>query len=137
MARKDEVRERYESITEKLYKDKAAFADYLKYAGKFYKLPTTQTMVMYATNPQATMVADYDTWQHFDRTVQRGAKSIAVPYGSEIKHYFDIAQTNGSRKPFQWTLDKQTAQDFITAFSKAESKEYKNLSSVQLSLPPR
>ena len=129
MARIDEVRERYESITEKLYTDKSAFADYLKYAGKFYKLPTMQTMIMFATNPNASMVADFDTWQQFGRTVQRGERSIAVLNGNEIKHYFDISQTGGGRKPYQWTLDKQTAQDFVTAYSKSENKEYKSLSS--------
>lgn len=129
MARIDEVRERYESITEKLYTDKSAFADYLKYAGKFYKLPTMQTMIMFATNPNASMVADFDTWQQFGRTVQRGERSIAVLNGNAIKHYFDISQTGGGRKPYQWTLDKQTAQDFVTAYSKAENKEYKSLSS--------
>ena len=129
MARIDEARERYESITEKLYTDKSAFADYLKYAGKFYKLPTMQTMIMFATNPNASMVADFDTWQQFGRTVQRGERSIAVLNGNAIKHYFDISQTGGGRKPYQWTLDKQTAQDFVTAYSKAENKEYKSLSS--------
>ena len=129
MARIDEARERYESITDKLYTDKSAFADYLKYAGKFYKLPTMQTMIMFATNPNASMVADFDTWQQFGRTVQRGERSIAVLNGNAIKHYFDISQTGGGRKPYQWTLDKQTAQDFVTAYSKAENKEYKSLSS--------
>ena len=57
MARIDEVRERYESITEQLYKNKETFAEYLKFAGKFYKMPTAQTMTMFATNPKATMVS--------------------------------------------------------------------------------
>ena len=52
MARIDEVRERYESITEQLYKNKETFAEYLKFAGKFYKMPTAQTMTMFATNPK-------------------------------------------------------------------------------------
>lgn len=32
MARIDEVRERYESITEQLYKNRDTFAEYLKFA---------------------------------------------------------------------------------------------------------
>ena len=78
MARIDEVRERYESITEQLYQNKETFAEYLKFAGRFFKMPTAQTMTMFATNPKATMVADYDTWQRFGRQVQRGTNSIAV-----------------------------------------------------------
>ena len=113
MARIDEVRERYESITEQLYQNKETFAEYLKFAGRFFKMPTAQTMTMFATNPKATMVADYDTWQRFGRQVQRGTNSIAVLDGSGLKHYFDISQTAGGRPPYQWTLDKQTAQEFI------------------------
>ena len=128
MARIDEVRERYESITEQLYQNKETFAEYLKFAGRFFKMPTAQTMTMFATNPKATMVADYDTWQRFGRQVQRGTNSIAVLDGSGLKHYFDISQTAGGRPPYQWTLDKQTAQEFIAAFSKAEGKEYKSMS---------
>lgn len=97
MARIDEVRERYESITEQLYKNKETFAEYLKFAGKFYKMPTAQTMTMFATNPKATMVADYDTWKKFGHYVKRGANSIAVLCGNGLKHYFDISQTNGER----------------------------------------
>ena len=127
MARIDEVRERYESITEQLYKNKETFAEYLKFAGKFYKMPTAQTMTMFATNPKATMVADYDTWKKYGHYVKRGANSIAVLCGNGLKHYFDISQTNGDRVPYQWTLDKQTAREFIAAFSKTEGRELVNV----------
>ena len=128
MARIDEVRERYESITEQLYKNRDTFAEYLKFAGKFFKMPTAQTIAMFAANPKATMVADYDTWRKFGRQVMRGTNSIAVLDGSGLKHYFDISQTRGGKPPYQWTLDKRTAQEFIAAFSKAEGKEYKSMS---------
>ena len=128
MARIDEVRERYESITEQLYKNRDTFAEYLKFAGKFFKMPTAQTIAMFAANPKATMVADYDTWRKFERQVMRGTNSIAVLDGSGLKHYFDISQTSGGKPPYQWTLDKRTAQEFIAAFSKAEGKEYKSMS---------
>lgn len=128
MARIDEVRERYESITEQLYKNRDTFAEYLKFAGKFFKMPTAQTIAMFAANPKATMVADYDTWRKFGRQVMHGTNSIAVLDGSGLKHYFDISQTSGGKPPYQWTLDKRTAQEFIAAFSKAEGKEYKSMS---------
>ena len=128
MAQIDEVRERYESITEQLYKNRDTFAEYLKFAGKFFKMPTAQTIAMFAANPKATMVADYDTWRKFGRQVMRGTNSIAVLDGSGLKHYFDISQTSGGKPPYQWTLNKQTAQEFIAAFSKAEGKEYKSMS---------
>lgn len=109
MARIDRVRESYEAVTEQLFGDKTAFEQYLKFAGKFFKLPSEQAMMIYGTNPKATMVADFGTWKKFSRFVQRGANSIAVLDNGSLKHYFDIAQTAGSKTPYQWTLDKDTA----------------------------
>ena len=74
MARIDRVRENYEDVTERLFSDKAAFEDYLKFAGKFFKLPSAQSMTVYGTNPKATMVADFDTWKKFNRHVKRLAR---------------------------------------------------------------
>ena len=99
MARIDKVRESYEEVTNRLFADKEAFADYLKFAGKFFKLPSAQSMLVYSTNPSATMVADYNTWKKFDRHVKRGTNSIAVLNNGGLKHYFDISQTAGSRTP--------------------------------------
>ena len=56
MARIDRVRENYEDVTERLFSDKTAFEDYLKFAGRFFKLPSAQSMTIYGTNPKATMV---------------------------------------------------------------------------------
>lgn len=113
MARIDRVRENYEDVTERLFSDKAAFEDYLKFAGRFFKLPSAQSMIIYGTNPKATMVADFDTWKKFNRHVKRGTNSIAVLDNGGLKHYFDISQTNGSKTPYQWTLGKDTANALI------------------------
>ena len=129
MARIDEVRERYENVTERLFSDKKAFEEYIKFAGKFYKLPTAQTMTMYDANPNATMVADYDTWAKFGHQVQRGARSLAVMDGNGVKHYFDISQTKGDKVPYQWKFDKSTAQSFVDTLSKTESRNFRTLSS--------
>lgn len=90
MARIDRVRESYEQITERLFGDKTAFEQYLKFAGKFFKLPSEQTMTIYGTNPNAAMVADFETWKKFSLRVKRGTNSIAVLDNGSLKHYFDI-----------------------------------------------
>lgn len=113
MARIDRVRENYEDVTERLFSDKTAFEDYLKFAGKFFKLPSAQSMTIYGTNPKAVMVAEYDTWKSFNRHVTRGTNSIAVLDNGGLKHYFDISQTNGRETPYRWTLGKNTAEALI------------------------
>ena len=128
MARIDRVRESYEAITEQLFSDKTAFEQYLKFAGKFFKLSSEQTMTIYGTNPKATMVADFDTWKKFSRRVKRGTNSIAVLDNGSLKHYFDISQTSGSTVPYQWTLDKETANAIIAETFENEGKHFSSFS---------
>ena len=126
MARIDKVRENYEEVTERLFSDKAAFAEYLKFAGKFFKLPSAQSMAVYGANPNAVMVADYDTWQKFGRQVKRGTSSIAVLDNGGLKHFFDISQTNGSKTPYQWTLDKDIAAALIEETYESEGRRFQS-----------
>lgn len=128
MARIDEVCERYEVVTNKLFSDKDAFTEYLRFAGKFFKLPSAQSMLVYGANPNAAMVADYDTWKKFDRQVKRGTSSIAVLDNGSLKHYFDISQTAGSKTPYQWQLDKNIAAAFIEETFENEGKRFNSLS---------
>ena len=127
MARIDSVLENYEKVTERLFSDKAAFAEYLKFAGKFFKLPSAQSMAVYGANPNAVMVADYDTWKKFGRQVKRGTSSIAVPYNGGLKHFFDISQTAGDKTPYQWTLDKNIAAALIEETYENEGRRFQSL----------
>ena len=128
MSRYDIVCENYENVTDSLFGDKAAFEDYLKFAGRFFKLPSVQSMIIYGTNPKATMVADFDTWKKFNRHVKRGTNSIAVLDNGGLKHYFDISQTNGSKTPYQWTLGKDTANALIDEVYEQSGMRFKSFS---------
>lgn len=128
MSRYDIVCENYENVTDSLFGDKTAFADYLKFAGKFFKLPSVQSMIIYGTNPKATMVADFDTWKKFNRHVKRGTNSIAVLDNGGLKHYFDISQTNGSKTPYQWTLGKDMANALIGEVYEQSGMRFKSFS---------
>lgn len=128
MARIDKVRESYENVTERLFSDKDAFAEYLKFAGKFFKLPSAQSMMLYGANPNATMVTYYDTWKKFGRQVRRGTNSIAVLDNGGLKHYFDISQTNGSKTPYQWTLGKNTVNALIDEVYEQSGMRFKSFS---------
>lgn len=128
MARIDEVRQKYEDVTDRLFSDKKAFEDYLRFAGKFYKLPSAQSMLIYGANPNAVMVADYGTWKKFDRQVKRDTNSIAVLDNGNLKHFFDISQTSGTKTPYQWTLDKATAAAYIEEIFDNNGKHFNSLS---------
>ena len=50
----------------------------LKLAGNLYRYEFDNILLIYAQRPQATLVADYDTWKKVDRYVMRGSKGIAI-----------------------------------------------------------
>ena len=66
MARVDDIRSGYEEMTDRLYNDRQAFSEFLDFSGRFYKLPSAQTMAVFSENPAARMVADYETWGSFE-----------------------------------------------------------------------
>ncbi len=124
MATLGEVQKSYDEAIGRLLSDKGVFAEYLKFGGRFFKLPSAQAISIFAANPDAKMVADYDTWQRFDRQVKRGAAGIPVISEGKVKHYFDISATVGKRVPYQWTVDKEVAENYIKQLSEEENKQF-------------
>lgn len=116
MSNKD-VRSKYEQITSELFGNKHKLAEFLAFSGRFYKLPSAQAMAVFMESPDAKMVADYDTWKKFGRQVKRGEKSISYISNGEVQHCFEISQTTGEKEPFQWRLDKYTAEKFKEMFT--------------------
>ena len=131
MSRLEQTRQVYSLALEQLYENEQHFTDFLRYAGRFYKLPFSHTSTLFHLNPEATMWADYDTWAAFGNNVLRGQRSTPALLGgnSRLKHYFDISQTTQAVTPFQWTMDKNVAQEFLSTAEKAENKQYKSIAS--------
>lgn len=127
MARADDIRATYESAAERLFTDREAFAEYLAFSGRFYKLPSAQAITLHYDNPNAEMATDYDTWKRFGRQVKRGGWSTAVLAGAEIKCLFDISQTVGKDTPYQWKLDRVTAEEFVKRFSNEENRTFSGM----------
>jgi len=71
---------------------------FLATAGRLYKYPFPDQLMIYAQRPQATACAEYDFWnQKMRRYVRRGAKGIALidsSFGRPFLRYvFDVADT--------------------------------------------
>lgn len=124
MAKQDSIRESYDRAVQNLFSDRAAFAEYLKFSGRFYKLPSSQTITLFDDNPRAEMVADYETWQRFGRRIKPGGWSTDVLADGKIKRFFDISMTRGEKVPYQWTIDKKTAEKFVVGLSMSENREF-------------
>ena len=129
MSRLEETRKIYQSAVDKLQTDDGYFTDYLKYLGRFYKIPTTHAITLFESNPTATMLADFDTWKKYGNAAIKGQHSSAVllENGTQLKHYFDIGQTTAKVIPFQWSIDKDITEEFLKSEAKKNGENYRNL----------
>ncbi|EMF0272610.1 DEAD/DEAH box helicase family protein [Enterococcus hirae] len=91
--------------------DKNSLFDFFNQVQIFHKYDIYEQIFIYGQKPNATHIADFDTWKKLGRFVKKGEKSIAVLSQStgkiNIKHYFDLSQTDGKKLDFpDYTLEK-------------------------------
>jgi len=88
----------------------AEWTAFLEMAGRLYKYPFHEQLMIYAQRPDATACAGYDVWNDkMQRYIRRGSKGIALidtdSSAPRIKYVFDVSDTGGrdnSRRPFLW-----------------------------------
>ena len=98
--RKDErLKTIYETIAIHITRSESAWRDYIEFASQFYKYSFDNALLIFAQNPNVTMLAPTTVWNKVGRYVNKGATGIAVcEYENArltIRHLFDITQTNG------------------------------------------
>ena len=89
------------------------WAGFLATAGRMYKYPYPDQLMIYAQRPDATACASYDVWNdRMNRYVRRGSKGIALLDDTgdrlRLRYVFDLADTGtraNSRDPWLWTLE--------------------------------
>ena len=89
------------------------WAGFLATAGRLYKYPYPDQLMIYAQRPDATACASYDVWNdRMNRYVRRGSKGIALLDDAgdrlRLRYVFDLADTgtrSNSRDPWLWTLE--------------------------------
>ena len=83
--------------------------------------PFKETALVYAQNPKATMVADYDGWKSCGRPVRFGEKGIAVLSAKGKRYVFDITQTgNKDLPPVQFLITQETRDELCTRYRKGK-----------------
>lgn len=128
MAKRENIICAYDRAAEQLFTDKTSFAEYLEFSGRFYKMPSSQVIMLFDDNPNATMVADYDTWKRFGRKIKPGGWSTDVLEDGKVKRLFDISMTKGDKTPYQWVLNKNTAEKFVEQLSNTENRNFTGMS---------
>lgn len=131
MSRLEETRKTYQNAVEKLHTDRDYFTEWLKYSGRFYKIPAAHTMALFESNPKATIFGDFDTWKKYGNSVKFQERSSAalIENGSRLKHYFEISQTTAVNIPFQWSIDKDITEEFLKDEARIGGRNYRNLAS--------
>ena len=89
------------------------WADFLSLAGRLYKYPYSDQLLIYAQRPDATACAEYDVWNNrMNRFVRRGSKGIALLDDSggtlHLRYVFDMSDTGTRRNsldPDLWQMD--------------------------------
>ena len=89
----------------------------LKLAGNLYRYEFDNILLIYAQRPQATLVADYDTWKKVDRYVMRGSKGIAIfpsrALSPHLRYVFDIKDTEGRYRNLTWDLKGNILKEYV------------------------
>ena len=93
------------------------WAGFLATAGRLYKYPYPDQLMIYAQRPGATACASYDVWNdRMNRYIKRGSKGIALLDDAgdrlRLRYVFDLADTGtrpNSRVPCLWTLEDRHA----------------------------
>ena len=78
------------------------WTEFLKMAGRLYKYPFDQQLLIYAQRPDAVACAEADLWeQRMKRRIRDGSQSIAVVDNSGttpvLRYLFDVSDTEGVR----------------------------------------
>ena len=101
---------------------------FLTTAGRLYKYPFDEQLMIYAQRPNATACAELETWNKpMNRFVRKGSKGIALidQTGDKprLRYVFDFADTvdgrYNARKPFVWELKPEHEQAVMEALDKA------------------
>ena len=123
MARKyDLITELYERTINSIIEEPTNWMDFLKTAGRNFRLRFDEQLLVYAQRPDAIAVLEIEKWnEKFNRWVNKGAKGIAVfsdvhRERQYLNHYFDISDTHPSRYARAvpiWNMKKEYEKDVI------------------------
>jgi hypothetical protein len=101
-----------------------SWTGFLATAGRLYKYPFEEQLMIHAQRPDAVACAPLETWNKpMHRYVRRGSKGIALLDNTggkpRLKYVFDVADTvdgrYNARKPYVWEIRSEHAAPVVDA----------------------
>lgn len=116
------ARQIYQDVISRVTRTEADWKAVCRLAGQIYRYEFDNVLMVYAQNPSATLVADYDTWKKVHRYVKRGSRGIAIfpsrALKPELRYVFDIGDTGGRNVKLTWDLEGENLPDLLSALWK-------------------
>lgn len=100
---------------------------FLGFSGQLFKYGFYETVLIYNQRPDATIVADMDTWnKKVGRWINRGSRAIKV-FDSDnkgVRYLFDISDTHGNytSRINSYTIKSDAAQNYIMEYLGVEKE---------------
>ena len=138
--RKDErLRTIYETIAPHITRNESNWRDYLSFGAQFFKHPFDNILLVYAQNPDVTMLATTKQWNQVGRYVNKNEKGLAVcEYENAkltLKYFFDISQTNGREiNRTNWRLAENMKAEIVQRLTVSHGFEVKNFNELLYAL---
>lgn len=73
------------------------YKEYLKFMTKFHSYSLNNTMLIFSQYPDASLVAGFNKWKDFDRSINKGEKGIKIlaPYEHKFKERIALFDEHG------------------------------------------
>ena len=134
MGEKIQVRTLYQNVIQKATSDPATWREICHLIGKLYRYEFDNILMVYAQRPDATLIADFDTWKQVGRYVRRGSRGIAIfpsrALAPSVRFVFDISNTGGREQELTWTFDDEKINAYLDfqeqAGTSGEGDTFKN-----------
>ncbi len=107
----------YNNVTGIVTKSEKAWKDVCRLTGKIYRFEFDNILLVYAQRPDASMLADFDTWKRIGRYVRRGSRGIAVypsrALNDNMRYVFDISDTGGGNGRLTWDFEGEHLDEYL------------------------
>ena len=108
--------------------DQKNWEHFLTCMGNVYQFNFFNICMVYAQNPEATILAGYDDWLQIGRPVQRGGTGIAIfptkLLGEQTRYVFDVKDTAGKGiRPWNWLVNGTNRRELANRLFPEEYKE--------------